>query len=326
MNDHEKKMAMMARAAGRLAILFIAIAVAPIFSSEVLAQTRAPRVEDHVVFVSQRDGAAELYVLDLKTRRVSQLTNTGRGHLRPAVSAASRAVIFASRGGSGYELFSGALGSAWRDRRPTLVGLSRLTVDTMDDVSPTISSDGATVAFQSGHGIELMSAIALDRRVVIPPSGAGQYQDFAPAISPDASRIAFVSNRSGDYEIWIYTRSDGSLHKLTTGANVIGGLNWSADARQIVFTTTATVSKLSGIALADARTGAFRVLTDRNDFNASLSARGDRIVFTSMRDGNAELYLLDLGAGVAERLTNNAGLDDGAVFVGEPIPPTRPAR
>jgi TolB protein len=170
------------------------------------------------------------------------------------------------------------------------------------------------MAFQSGHGIELMSLAALDRRVVVP--SASDYQDFAPAISPDGSRIAFVSNRGGGYEIWIYTRATGEVRRLTTDADAIGGLRWSADGKLIIFTTTATASKLSGIALADAQTGAFRVLTDRNDFNASLSARGDRMVFTSMRDGNAELYLLNLATGGAERLTNNMGLDDGAVFVG----------
>lgn len=111
-----------------------------------------------------------------------------------------------------------------------------------------------------------------------------------------------------------------------TVAKVIGGLSWSADARRIVFTTTATNSKLSGIAVAEVETGSFRVLTDGNDFNASFSARGDRLVFTSMRDGNAELYPLNLNAGGVERLTNNMGLDDGAVFVGEPARPARQAR
>ncbi|MGE0127732.1 MAG: LpqB family beta-propeller domain-containing protein [Blastocatellales bacterium] len=320
MNAHR----MMARAVSGLTVLLFAIAVAPIFSGDVLAQGRAARGEDYVVFVSQRNGAAELYLLDLNTRQVSQLTNTGRGHLAASISAASRSIVFASREGSSYELFSGALGSAWRNRRPTLVGLSRLTVDTMDEVSPTLSSNGAMMAFHSGHGIELMSTVALDRRVVIP--SAGEHQDFAPAISPDGSQIAFVSNRGGNYEIWIYSRSGGAVRKLTAGAAAVGGLSWSADAKQIVFTTTATNSKLSGVALADVETGAFRVLTDRNDFNASLSARGDRLLFTSMRDGNAELYLLNLAESGVERLTNNMGLDDGAVFVGDSPAPVRRAR
>jgi TolB protein len=316
MNAHRRK----ASAFSGLAALLFAI----LFHGAVMAQARASSDEDYVVFVSQRDGAAELYVLDLKTRQVSQLTNTGRGHLGPAVSAASRRIVFASREGASYELFSGLLGSAWRNRRPTLLGLSRLTVDTMDDISPTVADDGATMAFQSGHGIELMSLVAWDRRVVVP--SVSDYQNLAPAISPDGSRIAFISNRSGGYEIWIYTRSSGDLRRLTTDANAIGGLKWSADGKLIAFTTTATASKLSGIALADAQTGAFHVVTQHNDFNASFSGRGDRLVFTSMRDGDAELYLLNLATGASERLTNNVGLDDGAVFVSALPTPIRRTR
>jgi Tol biopolymer transport system component len=310
---------MMARAALGMAILLLALIV----SIPAMAQARVSRGEDYVVFVSQRDGAAELYLLELNSGHVSQLTNTGRSHLAASISAgsAARTIVFAARAGSSYEIFSGTLGAAWRNRRPTLVGLSRLTVDTMDEVSPTVSGDGATIAFQSGAGIELMSSIALDRRVVIPATG--EHQDFAPVLSPDGLQIAFVSNRGGSYEIWLYGRADNSLRKLTRGAAAHGGLSWSADAKQIAFTTTATNSRLSGIAVAEVEQGSFRVLTDGNDFNASFSARGDRMVFTSMRDGNAELYLLNPGTGSVARLTNNMGLDDGAVFVTEPVFPTR---
>ena len=121
---------MIARAASGIALSFIAVAC----PMAALAQERGARSEDYVVFVSQRDGAAELYLLDVGAKQVSQLTNTGRGHLAASVSGAARTIVFASREGSGYEPFSGTLDAAWRNRRPTLVGLSRLTVDTMDEV------------------------------------------------------------------------------------------------------------------------------------------------------------------------------------------------
>ena len=90
----------MARAASGIAVLLFALAA----SIVVLAQ-EAGSNENYAIFVSQRNGAAELYVLDLNTRQVSQLTNTGRGHLTPAISG-SRDLVFASREGSNYELFS----------------------------------------------------------------------------------------------------------------------------------------------------------------------------------------------------------------------------
>lgn len=308
----------MARAASGIAVLLFAIAVSVVALAQ---ESRGD--ESYAVFVSQRNGAAELYLIDLNTRQVSQLTNTGRGHLTPAISS-NRSIVFASREGSNYEIFSGTLGAAVRTKRPVLVGVNRLTVNTDDETAATTTRDGVWVSFLSGKGIEIMTAGGMDRRVIVPASELST--DFGPAISPDGSRVAFVSNRGGEYEIWMYSKVNGQLSQLTRNAKVVGGLSWSADGQQVVFNTTATVGETSGIAMANAETGSFRVLTDKGDFNGSLSVRADRMLFTSTRDGDAELYLLNVGSGSVERLTFNSGMDDGAVFVTESVRPGRPTR
>ncbi|MFN0108814.1 MAG: TolB family protein [Blastocatellia bacterium] len=307
----------MARAASGIAVLLLALAL-----SEVAMAQESRGDESYAVFVSQRNGAAELFLIEVNTRQVSQLTNTGRGHLTPAVSS-NRSIVFASREGSNYEIFSGTLSAALRSRRPTLVGINRLTVNTEDETAATTTRDGAWVSFLSGKGIEVMGAGGMDRKVIVPASELAV--DFSPAISPDASRVAFVSNRGGEYEIWLYSSVNAELRQLTRGAKAAGGLGWSADGKQIVFNTTATSGE-SGIGMASVETGSFRVLTDKGDFNGSLSARGDRMLFTSTRDGDAELYLLNVGSGSVERLTFNAGMDDGAVFVTEQVRPGRATR
>jgi Tol biopolymer transport system component len=124
----------------------------------------------------------------------------------------------------------------------------------------------------------------------------------------------------------LYTKATGELNQLTSKAKASGGLNWSADGKQIVFNTTATSGDVSGIAIANVDSGAFRVLTGKGDFNGTLSANGDRLLFTSTRDGNAELYLMRIGSGSVERLTFDSAMDDGAVFVAEPTRLAAPTR
>lgn len=313
-----KARGIMARAASGIAILLFSLAV----SIAALAQ-ESGRDENYAIFVSQRNGAAELYLIDLTTRQVSQITNSGRGHLTPAISS-NRSIVFASREGGSYELFSGQLSPAWRTRRPALIGLNRLTVNAEDETGATLTSDGGTIAFVSAQGIEVMFAGGGGRRIVV-PSSEGNH-DFGPAISPDGNRIAFVSNRGGEYDIWTYAKATGELRQLTSKAKVTGGLSWSRDGRQIVFNTTATADTTSGIALANAETGSYNILTGNGDFNGSLSARGDRMIFTSTRDGDAELYMMNVGSRSVVRLTVNAGLDDGAVFVAEPVRLGAPSR
>jgi Tol biopolymer transport system component len=295
-----------------------------LISFPVLGQAREEKSENYAVFVSQRNGAAELFLLDLDTRQVSQLTETGRGHLAPAIAAGTRTIVYSARAGASYELFCGKMSAAWRTRRPTITGLTRLTVNTMEEYNPSITTDGASMVFASGDGIELMSVNGESRRILLP--ARSQYNDFNPVISPDGKQVAFASNRSGKVEIWLYALATGSARQITEGAAVVGGINWSADSRQIVFSTAATQSKLSGIALLEIASGNFRLLTESADFNATLSSRGDRILFTSMRDGDAEIYLLDLPTGRTSRLTNTAGADDGAIFLYEPVRPARQTR
>lgn len=286
----------------------------------VAAQTAA-RDSEYAVFVSQREGVAELFALNLTTRQVSQLTNTGRGHLVPATAAGTREIVFAAREGSNYELFSAQLASAWRSRRPSLIGLQRLTVNTTDEVSPSLAALGGAVAFASVEGLEVMGLNGGIRRVVL--ANDGRHRDYSPAIAPDGKQLAFLSDRSGVGEIWLLNLVTGEPRRLTTGAQPLGGLNWSADSRQLVFTTANTKTKLTGIALAEVNTGSYRLLTDGGDSSPALSPQGDRLLFTSQRDGDPELYLLQLNTGALERLTHSAGLDDGAVFLSEPVMPRR---
>ncbi len=50
------------------------------------------------------------------------------------------------------------------------------------------------------------------------------------------------------------------------------------------------------------------------DAEATVSPTGDRMIFTSMRDGDLELYSMSIGGEDVKRLTNRPGYDGGAFF------------
>jgi dipeptidyl aminopeptidase/acylaminoacyl peptidase len=50
------------------------------------------------------------------------------------------------------------------------------------------------------------------------------------------------------------------------------------------------------------------------DAEATVSPKGDRIVFTSMRDGDMELYTMNIDGSDVKRVTNAPGYDGGAFF------------
>ena len=75
--------------------------------------------------------------------------------------------------------------------------------------------------------------------------------------------------------------------------------------------------------MAEVATGEFRVLTEAGDGEAVLSPEGSRIVFTSIRSGDPELYLLNLSTNALQRLTNNPGPDGSAAFISAPTDSVR---
>lgn len=50
------------------------------------------------------------------------------------------------------------------------------------------------------------------------------------------------------------------------------------------------------------------------DAEATISPKGDKIIFTSMRDGDLDLYTMDLNGKHVKRITNTLGYDGGAWF------------
>ncbi|MDH3649153.1 MAG: hypothetical protein OEQ53_05680 [Saprospiraceae bacterium] len=70
------------------------------------------------------------------------------------------------------------------------------------------------------------------------------------------------------------------------------------------------------IFMADLRGNIVRQLTDTDgyDAEATVSPTGDKIVFTSMRSGDLELYTMDLDGSDVRQVTDELGYDGGAFF------------
>jgi Tol biopolymer transport system component len=145
--------------------------------------------------------------------------------------------------------------------------------------------------------------------------------NLQPTWSPDGSQIAFTSNRGGDFDIYVM-KSDGSdQRRLTNMAGRDSSPAWSPRGDQIAFvnggdTTFAgmvnsTVCNHPNIYLVSADGGLPVKLTDKGaNTDPSWSPDGKRIAFTSDRDGDYEIYLLDVGGDRLVQLTYNEGVDD----------------
>jgi Tol biopolymer transport system component/DNA-binding winged helix-turn-helix (wHTH) protein len=131
--------------------------------------------------------------------------------------------------------------------------------------------------------------------------------ESGPQFSPDGSKIAFESTRTGAYEIWM-CRSDGSgLIQLTHFNSVAGTPRWSPDGRQIAFDSR--TSGNADIFVVDSEGGSPRRLTSERSSEEvpSWSRDGRWIYFASDRTGQHEVWKMPSAGGSAVQITRHGG-------------------
>jgi Tol biopolymer transport system component len=128
---------------------------------------------------------------------------------------------------------------------------------------------------------------------------ASSGQNHSPSFSPDGKTIAFVSDRSGNPEIWLADSEGSNLRQVTHfGGPWLGTIRWAPDGRAIVFDARPNGhSAVFTMAL-----GGEPMPLQRDDFEVrrpSWSRDGKSIYFDSTRAGRPEIWKRNLATGEA---------------------------
>jgi len=161
--------------------------------------------------------------------------------------------------------------------------------------SLTISPNGRTIAFVEETADENIWEIAPDQppRPLIRSTRA----DHSPQFSPDGSKIAFVSDRTGNYEIWLADADGRNQRQLTDEHGSAGSPRFSPDGKFIVFDSQ--IADRSEVYIVSANGGAWRRLTEigKNNSLPAWSADGNWIFFLSNRSGDEQIWKIPATGG-----------------------------
>ncbi|MGD8394634.1 MAG: BamA/TamA family outer membrane protein [Candidatus Eiseniibacteriota bacterium] len=197
-----------------------------------------------IAFAAKMGGEDAIYLVDAENGDVRDRLRFGfDGIQSPSFSPDGRALVFVGLQGGRSDLFITDVDGGH---------LRRLTDDRYGDRDPTWSPDGQRIAFSTdrGPGTNFKTLDFDDLRIAIYDLESGQVRvlpgqvgkNISPQWSADATKIAYVSDRTGISNIFIVDVVTGEHFQLTNLLTGVSGitehsppLSWSASGNRMVY-------------------------------------------------------------------------------------------
>lgn len=192
------------------------------------------------------------------------------------------------------------------------------SVDVGDGIrNMTAAPEGKRVVFEARG--ELFNVPSSEGFVLNMTRSSGAF-DRDPAWSPDGSRIAWWSDRSGEYEVWLQPAGGGPARQVTNRGRGFGYvLHWSPDGEKLAF-----IDETNDIVVVDVASGDARVAGNyywnfshpgRQSYPIAWSPDSRWIAFTRGAENSHDtIVLYDLESGAATQVTSGFYDDTNPVF------------
>ena len=199
----------------------------------------------YLAFAAKRGPRDDIVIVDARrNKQVKRIQLKLSGVTTPSWSPDGNSLVF-----TGYD---GGLSDLFVINRDGS-GLRRLTEDKFADLHPVWSPDGKTIAFASDRGPNTdfkdlaignfrITLYDLDTGAITVLPQMEHGKNVSPQWSPDGQSIAFVSDRSGVSNIFLYDLGSSAVYQLTdfyTGSQGITPLSpvlsWAREADRLAF-------------------------------------------------------------------------------------------
>jgi TolB protein len=248
---------------------------------------------DHIVYQSvvSRDGKDdwEIFTYDLETEKIVNVTNDPGFDADPSFSPDGRQIVFNSDRSGNFEIYL---------INTDATGLRQLTDHPAWESHPVFSPDGTLIVFNSNRENENydLFLMSTDGKGITKLTQWESDEQVEPGCwSPDGTQIAFVSNHSGNDDIYVTSVEQYRPGRVLFDEHAnIGAADYSPDGKEIVY--QAELADKSGeLRVFEPETNRVRVLA--KTFNGNLrpawSPMGDRIAFQNKDAGKTSLFLVD---------------------------------
>jgi len=255
-----------------------------------------------LVFVSDRTGTKEIYVMDADGGNARAVTANKSINNFPGWSPQGDSIVYTSyRHRNQPNLFVSTRGRG-KPRR-LLTGLKRDLSQYRGVFDPlgkhlavVISDGGPSDIYDVVPGSRKLRRLTRNKSI-----------DISPSWSPNGKQIAFVSDRSGSPQLYLMLADGRNARRLTFNGSYNTAPSWSPDGKWIAYETQ--VGGQFDIWLIDpeGKTNVPLITHPRSDEAPSWAPNSRMLAFSSTRRGRADIYVVDVGGGDPRRVTRKAG-------------------
>lgn len=246
---------------------------------------------ESILFVSDKTGDNEIYMMDLTTKTVHNLTQNPSDDMNPQVTRNGQYIVFYSDRDGDNEIYRMDL-----ETNETV----QLTNNKTEDYDPTFSPDGKFVIYKSTQDdtgdIFIMNSDGTNQQNLT--KILNKTEEWNPTFSFDGSKILFVQRRNHDHlkdEVFMMNSDGTNINQITTNSVP----DWYVSVNQIngkvAFVSKASMTATDNIftMTEDGKSRTRLTKIPGNDADPSWDKEGKRIVFINDIDGDYDVYVMN---------------------------------
>ena len=263
--------------------------------------------QGQIAFTSDRSGLPQIWILDIASKEVKQVTNLPDGVCQPDWSPDGKRLVITSPCKSKQDIYKNAgLFVINADGS----GLEIIPSKPGGDYDPAWSPDGSRIAFTSiREGQPHIFVYDLKEKKTIRLSSQST-RDNQPVWSPDGKLIAFQTTRQAQSQIWTIEAADttgksaAEFSILTNGSSYMP--DWSHNGETIIFSQGPDLPWLVARQYPPRNSPEVRIAEQiRPVYTARFSYDDFWIAFEGVKDGNHDLYIMQGNGNSLTRLTDD---------------------
>ena len=251
-----------------------------------------------IAYVAEEGLGKELFVMDYDGYGPQQVTADGYLNLMPTWATDRRSLVF----------------TAYRQRKQQIIqrelatGKETILVPSASlNITPSFSQDGKSLVFSSARkGNSDIYKLDVQTNAITRLT-SHRSADLSPSWSPDGTKLAFTSDRGGRPQVYTMNADGSNVRRLTYEGDYNAAPVWSPQGDWIAYVCRIPGQYFKLCRITPDGRQVFQITKGRTiDDSPSWSPNGRHVVFSSLRRGKSQIYLINSDGTGLEPLTSGA--------------------